>query len=225
MSDTHKHIVDGLKLMIDRFQKNPFSFFNEQDCRAFIYQHLIDKLPELVKVENATCKLHLEYPIDPSFGVTKPGRFDLVILKDSLITINKINLFNLSRPADKRSLKRSGVPFEALCEIKFCYQGPGRSKDVNEDFERMHQVKAHAENVYVIYLQRMLSLKELSDKTYESLYKKWLAGAAVEGLKKHLESSNHAVHYLYFAVFCDEIGNKQPFGKEHILTNLGIEPS
>ena len=219
-------MVDALKSTIERFQKNPFSFFNEQDCRAFIYQYLVSHEQELIILQNGTCKLHLEYPIDPSIGVENPGRFDLVILKDNQINIKKNNLFNLSRPANKRSNKYSETLFEALCEIKFCYQGPGRSKHVNEDFKRMFQVKSQgiAENVYVIYLQRMLSSKELSDKTYESLLENWRLGAAVQQINI-LKYANPNVNYLYFSVFCDEFGNFKPFNKEHILTNLEIEPS
>jgi hypothetical protein len=131
----------------------------------------------------------------------------------------------LTRPGAKRKVDFSETSFETICEIKFLYENPGRSKKVIVDFKRMRQViqNDHAENAYVIYMQRMI----FSGKPYRQIFKKWQEAKAVKELKKVKRYTylSKNFHYVYFVVFYNEITNKtESFKKSHIITNMDIPP-
>lgn len=226
MIETHSLMVGAFSSLVSRFRKYPFSFYNEQDCRAYLYQYLIENNPGLNEIESGTCRLHLEYPIykgkkkDGAIEVSRAGKFDLVILKSQSIARCQ-NVYNLSRPSKTRPVDFSGMPFESICEIKFLYKGTGRSNDVVKDFKRMHEIidRGITENAYVIYLQRMLGPKE----SYNSAYKSWIESKAVAQINGASLVNVKNLHHLYFAVFCDKTGKAEPFREGHLKTNLDIK--
>lgn len=162
METSIKNIIENaIQGALNIFVKTPFRFFNEADAVTYIVRNLAANIDEksLDTEKHGVVRVHQGYPAS-CFGTD--GYFDIVVLNPEFIQQNIEITSNLARPdEDDRQVNLCGKKtFDAIIEVKFLYEAPGRHEAITHDFDKLNKTQENADGVYFIYFQRLLKKGE-----------------------------------------------------------------